>query len=241
MDGTALDRLARLLATGSTRRTALRGAAGIAVAAGLSGQRSIYAQEATPTPESNSAATTDGMCGMLFEVVIRQGPSSGTRLRGVLTVGADEHGAVDGSLLLGSGLAIPVTGQVTGRAVSLHFDAGDYGALYGVGVIAGDLGTCEVVDMGGPVVGPRAGDSGDWAVLKKRLKPGETVCLLGDPFCGDEPVLPTDGGGSAENPFELPTGTCSEGALDSCQSTCMAANLSSDCGLYCTEALFCAA
>lgn len=247
MDGTRIDRFAKIMAIGGSRRSLFKGAgaSGLALgAASLARPRGIRAQDATPASDRGiaSAMTADGLCGMLFEVAVRQGPSAGARLRGILKIGADATGAVTGTLMAADGTILPVVGQATGKAITLFFDGGTAGQLYGVGVINGDLATCAISDMGGPVVGPAAGDSGDWAMIKKRVPEGK-VCLLGDPFCNPDIQPPDNGGGGVMGPpfGGTGTGTCSEGARASCKDTCMAANLSTDCAGYCAEALFCPA
>lgn len=128
-------------------------------------------------------------CTFDFEATVRVGPNTGKTVGGTLTVEIDEHGALTGSLINNSLLAIDedpiaVVGQVTGRAISLALQlqksesettAGQ--ALLGTGVAAFPIASATQCGgaMGGTFAGPAAGDIGDWL-----------VCIgirVGDSFC----------------------------------------------------------
>ncbi len=103
------------------------------------------------------------VCMRQFEMTVRQGPSAGLQLAGTLVLNVEPSGSINkGSLVLESGGEVRVTGQVTGRAINLLFDIGDGRLLFGVGTLENYISLCTGA-MGGPLVGPRPGDLGDWA------------------------------------------------------------------------------
>lgn len=144
------------------------------------------AQSAITTSAVITGTTTDSSAGsgqagpvhclIDFEATVRQGPSSGVTLLGVLDFKVDEAGVLYGKLMQKDGSELLVAGQVEGRAVHLVFDLGDEQNVFGVGTakvrITND--TCGLA-LGGPFVGPAPGDAGDW--LAKRLggNPSSTV------------------------------------------------------------------
>jgi hypothetical protein len=256
MDGHGFDRFARLLAAGASRRTVLRGLGAGGLGAALAGRgrwQGVAAQgtpEAEELPAGPATVQIDGLCAMIFELAVRQGPSAGLIGRGILSVAVDPEGRVDGTFLLGSGRQAAVTGQATGRAISLIVDLGDGLVIYGVGAADNNIASCQIEHMGGPLVGPQPGDSGDWLLIRDRRDliqlPEGTFCVLGDPDCppglelpeGSEP--PTGGGGN--NPSGPGPRNCDDLAgFDSCTDVCQASNRSSDCDSFCAETLFCAA
>ena len=104
----------------------------------------------------------DHVCVVPFEAVVRHGPSAGLTLRGTLAVRVDPSGRIDDGVLLQSGGPnVGVVGHATGRAIILLFQLEDRHNLYGVGTLEHDIRECRGA-MGGPFVGPLAGDSGDW-------------------------------------------------------------------------------
>ena len=118
----------------------------------------LHAQESTPSVTP---------CNVLFEATVRQGPSSGTDLKGTLQVTIDETGAISGNLVIDANTRFPVYGQVNGRAINLALDLstakkpGVY--VFGVGTALDPIQSqnCGTA-LGGPFVGPQPGDSGDW-------------------------------------------------------------------------------
>ena len=169
MDGHRFDRISRGLAHGLTRRAALRsaGAGGLAAAA-AAGIRRAGAQE--------TAA-----CELPLELAVRQGPNAGLAWRGTLRLALDGDGGLSGVYLArrdeaGNEVAtatpegdptagtieLPVVGQATGRAINLMITVGDGQYVFGVGTLERPLDQCGG-EMGGPFVGPEAGDTGDWA------------------------------------------------------------------------------
>ena len=92
-----------------------------------------------------------------------------------------KDGRIDEGELIPKGAApLPVVGHATGRSVSLLFTTGEGQYLYGAGVAEHDLGQC-IGTMGGPFVGPGAGDLGDWLICDGDLNPGCSVCQFGYP------------------------------------------------------------
>jgi hypothetical protein len=169
MDGQRFDRMSRGLAHGLTRRAALRsaGAGGLAAVAAASLRRA-GAQDATA-------------CEVPLELAVRQGPNAGVAWRGTLRLSQDGDGALSGVYVArrdeaGSEMAtatpegdptegtieLPVVGQATGRAINLMITVADGQYVFGVGTLENPLDQCAG-EMGGPFVGPEAGDTGDWA------------------------------------------------------------------------------
>jgi hypothetical protein len=118
------------------------------------------AQASPPAASHSTAALTD--IGP-FEATVRAGPDSGLSLRGRLRLGADRNGQITGLLAPTHGHVVPVAGQFTGNAINLVFYLGSGTHVFGVGTIGRDPGAKQAF-AGGPLVGPRTGDSGDWDV-----------------------------------------------------------------------------
>lgn len=131
-----------------------------------------------------------------FELSVRQGPSAGLTQQGILALAIAGDGAINRGVFVPvvdgqAGDAINVTGQTTGRAVNLLFQL-PAGAVYGVGVAQDDLRTAAGLfdvntgtlsrpfSMGGPFVGPQAGDSGDWFIVLAVLAGFAVSCLIAD-------------------------------------------------------------
>lgn len=79
-------------------------------------------------------------------------------------------GTVTGELVQAGGSKVSTTGQATGRSLSLIFDLAERGLIFGVGVGQQEITACAGL-IGGPLVGPRSGDSGDWAVSRQSTLP----------------------------------------------------------------------
>jgi hypothetical protein len=101
-----------------------------------------------------------------LEAKVHLGPDAGLSLSGDLILAADRTGTVIGQLVHTDGTIISITGQATGRALNLIFDLGERGLVFGVGTGQQPISACSGV-IGGPLVGPRSGDSGDWAVTRQ--------------------------------------------------------------------------
>jgi hypothetical protein len=150
-----------------TRRRAIGGigvGAAAAVAGTALGRGSTYAQE-----------TSGGVCFTELTATVRQGPSAGLALSGVLMMKADETGAIDGATLWTEAEdPIEIVGQANGRLIGLVLDAGEDQTIYGVGSMQTTLDVCGG-GMGGTFAGPVEGDSGDWVAAT----PGEEcqACL----------------------------------------------------------------
>lgn len=157
MDGSRFDGFSRTFAKGMNRRRALGGigAGAVAAVAGTSLRRAA-AQDATP------AAGSGDVCMQEFTATVRQGPSAGTTLTGILQLPATETGAIDnGVLWLADEESVDVVGQATGRLIGLVFTVADGQTIYGTGVMENALAECGG-GMGGTFSGPTEGDSGDW-------------------------------------------------------------------------------
>lgn len=163
MDGPAFDEFSRTMARGLSRRKLLArlGAGGFGAAllgaASLDRARSAWPAAQTATFRLDLVAN------------VRLGASAGTtiggtvpgELRGQLTFGFDDQGAISGgSLRLADGQELPVVGQTLGRALHLRVTNGDQ-LLVLVGTAEQDLDSCGgAVD--GLLTGPQPGDLGDW-------------------------------------------------------------------------------
>lgn len=174
MEPQRFDTLTKALATRTSRRASLRRLAGGGVAAALLGIGTERALAQNATPAATMAAGTE-LCLFPFEATVRRGPDAGLSLDGLLALGLTPAGAVDhGQLVKADGTTVPVVGQVTGRAVNLLFEVGTGQTVYGVGTAAEDLrSACATLmrqhlyapmpALGGPLVGPKGDDSGEWA------------------------------------------------------------------------------
>jgi hypothetical protein len=109
-------------------------------------------------------------CTWKFEATVRVGPNTGTSFAGTLTVEIDKHGALSGPLTTTDDQAIPMVGQVTGRAINLAFELqkpegetpGRY--LFGTGTAWTPIASAIQYGgvMGGTFAGPDEGNIGDW-------------------------------------------------------------------------------
>jgi hypothetical protein len=145
-----------------SRRAALWGLGAAAGAAWTGAATAAQPDDGKQTPGDKKKGGGAVRRLMPFEATIRQGPRAGTELRGVLDVTIGPSGAIDrGTFALDDGRAIPVAGQVTGRAVSLLMELGAGGTIYGVGTSLADL-RHGVSRVGGPFAGPLPGEAGDW-------------------------------------------------------------------------------
>jgi hypothetical protein len=234
----------RMLAERTGRRAMLLRSATALI--GLGGAAAMFrGAGATQTPEPEipvSKATADGQCVMPFEVAVRQGPSAGTTVRGLLFLSVDDEGVASGSLAAHGGIDADVSGQVTGDAVSLRFALQNGALLYGTGVVNGDLLSCVVYDMGGPAVGPAEGDLGDWRTGSITIDPDlPTFCLLGDPTCQPEPT-PRPERPPTEVPLPEPPSSCQSEPFLGCLYTCGSSLLrrsSAECLDYCIQVFQC--
>jgi hypothetical protein len=96
-----------------------------------------------------------------FEATVYRGPDKGLSLVGELKLQATKSGQLTGMLVPKSGQAIPITGQASGAAIHLIFYLGGGKHVFGVGAIGRDPASMHIF-IGGPLVGPNGGDSGDW-------------------------------------------------------------------------------
>jgi hypothetical protein len=96
-----------------------------------------------------------------FEATIHRGPDAGLMVQGVLQLGHNKSNEVMGQVVRKRGSAIPVSGQLNGLAINLVFYLGHGQHVFGVGTVGQDPGMKHWF-MGGPLVGPKPGDSGDW-------------------------------------------------------------------------------
>ena len=117
---------------------------------------------------------------MPFEATVRQGPDAGTSYTGFLALFVAPDGGIDsGAFATTDGRTVPVVGQANGRAVNLVLALGSDQTIYGVGTSATDLATCHGWHqgaMGGPLVGPKAADFGDWAVAEITTATRSPMC-----------------------------------------------------------------
>jgi hypothetical protein len=105
-------------------------------------------------------------CSMEFEATVYHGPSEGLSVLGTLEMEIDETGSLTGTMTSEDGsLVLPVVGQANGRAVNMAFNLGEGVYIFGIGTAVNDTAgeDCGGV-LGGPLVGPNPGDSGDWLI-----------------------------------------------------------------------------
>ena len=146
--------------------------------AGIAATTAITAAAAmTGTLAEGSGAPGPVHCEVNFEATVRQGPSSGVALAGILDFKVDASGDLGGKLRGPDGSEIPAAGQVDGRAIHLVFDLGDEQTVFGVGAARGEItnDTCGLA-LGGPFVGPQPGDMGDWLARKVGDNPSSDIC-----------------------------------------------------------------
>jgi hypothetical protein len=110
-----------------------------------------------------SAPTTPATqrCSGAFEATVHQGPDAGLAVSGALQVQIDASGHLSGALVRSDGVQVIASGQTIGQAINMLFDLGNDQQLFGVGTLSTDLHMCQGVG-GGPLTGPKPGDSGDW-------------------------------------------------------------------------------
>jgi hypothetical protein len=97
-----------------------------------------------------------------FVAQIYRGPDSGLRVAGALTLSISRSsGHATGTVVRVSGSVVRVQGRVRGGAINLAFNLGGGKYLFAVGAAFPEPRLHKVV-MGGPLVGPRRADSGDW-------------------------------------------------------------------------------
>jgi hypothetical protein len=116
-----------------------------------------------------SSALTQGTrkgCMVTFEATVRQGPSTGLALRGLLAGRLMPSGRIEeGAVVLPDGTRLHLVGQVNGLAINLLIRLGVGRNLYGVGTLENELHLCTGT-MGGVFSGPQAGDIGDWGATQ---------------------------------------------------------------------------
>lgn len=123
-------------------------------------------------------------CQVDFEAAVRQGPSTGLMLQGLLDFKVNASGTLHGVLLQSDQSQILAAGQVDGRAIHLVFVVGDQKFVFGVGTTLNQIENDECgVALGGPFVGPEPGDSGDWLGFGRGAEPGSTPSMCDDAGC----------------------------------------------------------
>ena len=141
-------------------------------------------------PSLASAQASPLVCKFPFEATVRQGKSSGTSVIGDMTLNIAADGSFTGQVVEKDGTSVPVSGQVTGRAISLVMELkpmadktpGSY--VFGTGAalnpIMGDA------DCGGPLggtfAGPGVDDIGSW------IKVEACVTVNGTRYCASVEV-----------------------------------------------------
>ena len=125
----------------------------------------------------SAAQDTIFHCDMGLDATIYQGPSTGLTMIGDLQFDVDGDGSLTGRFILNEGGGeVPIAGQVNGRAINLIITVAEGKYIYGVGTALNDITSDDCgTAMGGPFVGPEAGDSGEWEDLRRKGKPGKGV------------------------------------------------------------------
>jgi hypothetical protein len=142
---------------GHARRTLLRGLGLGGLAAMIRGApNAVAAQQLQPGPIDPLQPLR-----ALFEFHVRQGPSAGLDLNGVVTLQADASGALSGAWTLADQTVVNIVGQATGRAINLLLRLSDDRVVFGVGTADRAWGDALTI-MGGVASGPDSGDVSDW-------------------------------------------------------------------------------
>lgn len=139
----------------------------------------------TPQPLAGSPATQSAMhdsgapgpvhCNIMFKAQVHQGASNGLALKGMFDFKLNASGVLTGTLTQADQSEVKVSGQVHGQAINLAFTVGNSTYVFGVGTALKpiDNETCGDT-LGGPFVGPKAGDAGDW-LAKQGTQPGSCI------------------------------------------------------------------
>lgn len=121
----------------------------------------IAADWETP-PEELKNPFGEGFCSMGFEATVRNGPSKGTQLAGLLKFKTLENGQLaDAKLFPAKGEPIAVDGQIVDGRAALNFHLAGGGVVAGTGDFQDKKDLCSGT-LKGPLTGPQPGDSGDW-------------------------------------------------------------------------------
>lgn len=112
--------------------------------------------------------STPVSCESEFTAAVYQGPSTGFRLQGELVTTIDLFGKITATLIQENGSEVIATGQAHGQAINLVFFVNEELRMYGVGTADNDINVCRG-EMGGPLIGPLPGDSGDWASIRVKI------------------------------------------------------------------------
>lgn len=248
MDGRQFDALSRTLASKTSRRGALRAGGAGAALAGLFGlgRGSGRAQGDDDFTQTESGAQPDGSCHLYFEANVRVGPSSGnqqsSQISGLLVLRIGDNGGIDDSSLeLEDGTIYPVSGQASGRSISLRIVVG--GQVLGggeqiltvVGVSERNVRSCSG-EMGGPATGPIRGDLGDWIAYPVGGSDDASPTPIASATAGSGSSSPTStpGGGSGPTPTMADcSGVTCEGAFVPHPQTCECYCPGTECGSVC--------
>ena len=95
-----------------------------------------------------------------FMETIRSGPDHGVAVKGELVFERVPSGAIGGALTTGTGV-VPFAGAIDGRSFALALPT-PVGTISGAGLAASPVISCRDIPRRGTLVGPRAGDVGDW-------------------------------------------------------------------------------
>ncbi len=96
-----------------------------------------------------------------FRATVYRGPDAGLSLTGRITLDVGPTGRFSGSLHRNHGATLPVSGQITGAAINAIFYLGSEKHIFAEGTFGKDPDRPHVF-VGGALVGPGPGDSGDW-------------------------------------------------------------------------------
>ncbi len=222
MDPRRFDAWSKALATRGTRRNAMAAGSGAALLGLLGLPPRSRAQVSTGRGE-------DGVCRMTFTSTARIGPSvdGGTNapIAGLLEFTVGEGSVTEGQLSLETGEQHPVTGNATGRYLSLRIEIGDT-VLTAIGAGERNARSC-VGAFSGPTSGPREGDLGDWQA-----------------FAEDSGITPESGSSTTSNPSgasnssgssDASSGNASSGGSGSGSSSQPTAAASTSCTNTCTS------
>ncbi|MEZ4496312.1 MAG: hypothetical protein R2845_05900 [Thermomicrobiales bacterium] len=242
MDGRQFDAISRTLANRTTRRGAIRaGGAGAALAGFFGfGRAGVNAQDndlgGDDFTQTENGIQPDGSCQLYFEANVRVGPSSEdeqtSMISGLLKLNVGQNGGIDDSRFeQEDGSSYPVSGQASGRSISLRILI-DEMVLTVVGVSEYSIRSCSG-EMGGPATGPLRGDIGDWIAYPVGGGDGQT------PIASVTPGATATTGSNAQ---PTPTVDCSgvfcDGALIPNPETCECYCPGTECGPVCCPSGF---
>jgi hypothetical protein len=110
--------------------------------------------------------STAPVSARIFSADVRSGPDKDLALWGRLAVRLSRSGTLSGAVLRG-GLRVPVSGTASGRTLTMVFHV-PAGTMSGTGTASHKIRRIADLPTRGALTGPRAGDTGAWALSTER-------------------------------------------------------------------------